>query len=78
MLPGYPIHLRILPEDMAAMYETATGIPMTTEELTEASRRIVLLERFFNMREGVRREADTLPGGLCTNRWSGLTTRGPA
>ena len=54
----------ILPEDMAAMYETATGIPMTTEELTEASRRIVLLERFFNMREGVRREADTLPWRL--------------
>lgn len=54
----------ILPEDMANMYEAATGIPMSEEEMTEASKRIVNLERSFNMREGVRREADVLPWRL--------------
>jgi len=54
----------ILPKDMANMYEAATGIAMTEEELTESARRVINLERFFNMREGVRREADTLPWRL--------------
>lgn len=51
----------ILPEDMAAMFEAATGIPLSEEDALMAARRIINLERFFNMREGVRRKSDTLP-----------------
>src|SRR5450830_155355 len=51
----------ILPNDMAEMFEAGTGIEMSEEDMFEAARRVINLERFFNMREGVRRESDTLP-----------------
>lgn len=51
----------ILPVDMAEMFKTGTGIKMTEEDIFKAARRVINLERSFNMREGVRRESDTLP-----------------
>ena len=66
----------ILPEDMLQMYEAATGISMTVKELTEAARRIINLERFFNMREGVRRESDTLPWRLMNEPLEDLDKKG--
>jgi aldehyde:ferredoxin oxidoreductase len=51
----------ILPKDMAMMFETGTGIKMSEKDIFEAARRVINLERSFNMREGVRRESDTLP-----------------
>ena len=54
----------ILPNDMAEMFEAGTGIKMSEEDIFEAARRIINLERFYNMREGVRRESDTLPWRL--------------
>jgi len=51
----------ILPDDMAEMFEAGTGIKMSEEDIFEAARRVINLERFYNMREGVRRESDTLP-----------------
>jgi aldehyde:ferredoxin oxidoreductase len=49
------------PENMAQLFGQALGVPFTAEELMEAGRRIVTLERCFNAREGARREDDTLP-----------------
>lgn len=54
----------ILPNDMAEMFEAGTGIKMSEEDIFEAARRIINIERFYNMREGVRRESDTLPWRL--------------
>jgi aldehyde:ferredoxin oxidoreductase len=52
------------PANMAEMYNAATGRAVTTEELMEAGRRIVTLERCFNLREGARRKDDVLPWRL--------------
>lgn len=45
----------------AELFQHATGIPMTPEKIMEAGRRIVTLERCFNVREGLTRKDDTLP-----------------
>ncbi len=45
----------------AALFEAATGIPMSAQQVMEAGRRIITLERCFNMREGLNRKDDTLP-----------------
>jgi aldehyde:ferredoxin oxidoreductase len=37
------------------------GVALSDEELMTAGRRIVTLERCFNVREGARREHDVLP-----------------
>ena len=52
---------RISPEIMADLFESATGISMDIEKLHRASERILNLERAFNIREGLRKEDDTLP-----------------
>ncbi len=52
---------RVNPEIMANLFENATGISMNTEKLHQASERILNLERVFNIREGLRKEDDTLP-----------------
>jgi aldehyde:ferredoxin oxidoreductase len=51
----------VTPKNMAEMYNAATGANLTTEQLMEAGRRIVTLERCFNIREGARRKDDVLP-----------------
>ncbi len=49
-------------EDRAArLFSSAAGISLTAGSLMEAGRRIVTLERCFNMREGLGRAQDTLP-----------------
>jgi aldehyde:ferredoxin oxidoreductase len=48
-------------ERAALLFQHATGIEMTADEIMEAGRRIVTLERCFNIREGLGREDDTLP-----------------
>jgi len=52
------------PENMAAMMSLALGVQITEEELMLAGRRVVTLERCFNVREGATREGDTLPWRL--------------
>ena len=54
----------ILPEDMAAMYEAATGIEMDEAKITLASKRVINIEKSFNVREGARRSLDVLPWRL--------------
>ncbi len=49
------------PQNMSQLLAHALGIPITEEELMKAGRRIVTLERCFNIREGARREHDVLP-----------------
>lgn len=51
----------VTPERMAKLYSAAFGIDMSEEELMEAGRRIVTLEKCFNVREGATRELDTAP-----------------
>jgi len=46
---------------MARLYSLATGTDATEASLSEAGRRIVTLERMFNVREGYTREKDALP-----------------
>jgi aldehyde:ferredoxin oxidoreductase len=48
-------------ERLSRLYEAATGIPLTTAELAVAGERIINLDRMFNVREGLRREDDSLP-----------------
>jgi len=49
------------PQNMARLFSHALGVEFTAEELMRAGRRIVTLERCFNVREGARREDDKLP-----------------
>jgi aldehyde:ferredoxin oxidoreductase len=49
------------PRNMAELLGHALGIQFTEEELMMAGRRIVTLERCFNVREGARRKDDVLP-----------------
>jgi aldehyde:ferredoxin oxidoreductase len=51
----------VTPANMTEMYNAATGSNLTTEQMMEAGRRIVTLERLFNVREGARRKDDVLP-----------------
>ena len=50
-----------LNEAYADAVAAATGWDLTLEELERIGERIVNLERCFNVREGIRREHDTLP-----------------
>jgi aldehyde:ferredoxin oxidoreductase len=50
------------PERMAALLTAAWGVEISAQELTSVGRRIVTLERCFNVREGAdRREEEPLP-----------------
>jgi aldehyde:ferredoxin oxidoreductase len=49
------------PKNMARLFGLALGIEFSEQELMMAGRRIVTLERCFNVREGARREHDKLP-----------------
>jgi len=49
------------PRNMAKLFSYALGVDFTEEQLMTAGRRIVTLERCFNVREGARREDDVLP-----------------
>ncbi len=49
------------PKMMIEFYAHATGTEMTEEELLTIGRRIVTLERAYNVREGAARKDDSLP-----------------
>jgi len=55
---------RVSPGIMADLFESATGISMDVDKLMLAGERILTLERAFNLREGLRKEDDTLPGRM--------------
>jgi aldehyde:ferredoxin oxidoreductase len=46
---------------MAEMYTHAAGIKMGEDDILRIGRRIVTLEKAFNVREGATRRDDTLP-----------------
>lgn len=48
-------------EKAAKLFQYATGIEMTADEIMEAGERILTLERCFNIREGLTRADDRLP-----------------
>jgi aldehyde:ferredoxin oxidoreductase len=50
-----------LGEPYARMVRAVTGWDVSAEELERIGERIINLERLFNVREGVRRQADVLP-----------------
>lgn len=52
------------PEQMANMFSSAIGKKVSEEELMTAGRRILTLEKSFNVREGASRKDDTLPWRL--------------
>jgi aldehyde:ferredoxin oxidoreductase len=54
----------ITPKAMAALFSAFTGFEMTEAELMADGRRIVTLERCFNVRLGATRKEDTLPWRL--------------
>ncbi len=64
---------------MAKLYALAMGTDATEESLSEAGRRIVTLERMFNVREGYTREKDVLPyrmmhEAVAEGPWAGHVT----
>lgn len=52
------------PQQMADMFSAAIGRRVTEEELMKAGRRILTLEKSFNVREGATRADDVLPWRL--------------
>ncbi len=67
------------PKNMARLFGLALGMEFSEEELMTAGRRIVTLERCFNVREGARREHDKLPWRMMnepvrSGRLGGLVT----
>jgi aldehyde:ferredoxin oxidoreductase len=47
--------------ETAKLYELTTGLALTADDLRQAGERICNLKRVFAVREGMRREHDTLP-----------------
>lgn len=54
----------ITPQSMAKLFSAFSGLEMTEEQLMEAGRRVVTLERCFNVRLGATRKDDVLPWRL--------------
>ncbi|MFW9801991.1 MAG: aldehyde ferredoxin oxidoreductase family protein [Candidatus Thorarchaeota archaeon] len=52
------------PDNMARLYEAATGISLTEDEMMCTGRRVVTLEKAFNVTRGATREHDNLPWRL--------------
>ncbi|MHA2188478.1 MAG: aldehyde ferredoxin oxidoreductase C-terminal domain-containing protein, partial [Candidatus Thorarchaeota archaeon] len=52
------------PDNMTRMYEAATGISMTEDEMMLTGRRVCTLEKVFNITRGATREHDNLPWRL--------------
>jgi aldehyde:ferredoxin oxidoreductase len=64
------------PAQMADMFSAAIGRRVSEEELMKAGRRILTLEKCFNVREGASRADDTLPWRLMNEPLESLA-RGP-
>jgi aldehyde:ferredoxin oxidoreductase len=56
----------LLPEDLAEGLSLLWQRPVTADELMTAGERIVNLERMYNVRQGMGREADCLPARFTT------------
>jgi aldehyde:ferredoxin oxidoreductase len=54
----------ILPEMMAGLLTAVTGIKVSVDDMLHAGRRILTLEKCFNVREGATRTDDRLPWRL--------------
>ena len=54
----------IMPEMMAGLMSAMLGVEITAEEMLHAGRRILTLEKCFNVREGATRADDRLPWRL--------------
>ena len=54
----------VTPAIMAEMYSYATGIEIDEEELMRSGKRIMNIEKAFNVREGATRKDDTIPWRL--------------
>ena len=52
---------RVSPQILASLFETATGILMSTDKLHHVCERILNLERLINIREELSKKDDTLP-----------------
>jgi len=52
------------PKNMAEMFSAATGMRIKEKQITLAGRRILTLEKCFNVREGIDRKYDDLPWRL--------------
>lgn len=50
--------------ETASLYGLATGLKLTAEDLRQAGERVCNLKRIFDVREGVGRADDTLPGRM--------------
>ncbi len=48
-------------KDHADLLRAVTGIEMSGDEFMEVAERIITLERLYNLREGLKRDDDTLP-----------------
>jgi aldehyde:ferredoxin oxidoreductase len=54
----------LTPETIAEMYYAVTGTKVKSDDLMLTGRRVITLERCFNIREGLTREDDVLPWRL--------------
>ncbi|AKT41845.1 aldehyde ferredoxin oxidoreductase family protein [Chondromyces crocatus] len=68
--------LRDVHEEAAEMLTAVTGAPVDMPEVQSAAKRIVLLKRLFNEREGWRPEEDTLPARFFEELLPGGAARG--
>src|SRR3989304_872811 len=50
--------------EAANLYGLATGLKLTADDLRQAGERVCNLKRVFDVREGVGRADDTLPGRM--------------
>jgi aldehyde:ferredoxin oxidoreductase len=58
---GWWFDMPLSPDIMARLYSAGIGKETSADDLYQAARRVVNLERAFNIREGRTREMDTLP-----------------
>ncbi|NMC07573.1 MAG: aldehyde:ferredoxin oxidoreductase, partial [Candidatus Lokiarchaeota archaeon] len=61
-------------DEMAQVYEYVTGIPLNGKQMNKIGERIVNLSKCFNIREGWKRDDDTMPERF----FSEPQTKGPA
>ena len=62
--------------EAGAMYNAVAGFDLTPEEFRRAGERITNLKKAFNIREGWRREDDTLPPRILTDALSDGAAQG--
>ncbi len=62
--------------EAGAIYNAVTGFDLRPEEFRRAGERITNLKKAFNIREGWRREDDTLPPRILTDALSGGAAQG--